>query len=415
MSEKSAASRKMLTPDRIKFAQGFAVVGLSLGLASAVTFLLSLVAARVLDPAEFGAFGALISATLIASTVGLAAQLVAAREVSKTNEKSRALVTSKILGASYFRAVLVGVITAILFVPIGILLEIPLLGFVLNGLSVGAWYLGFVLIGLAQGHESHTRLAFANFAVVVTRYVGGFVGLFLTQNVNGVGIGFFIGTLFSVLFGWLIVRPLRVSRTKWFFASPKPVIQASVALLLLYALTNVDVLLARLYLDPDNSGAYAVGALAAKIAFFLPATVMIMLYPRMAKESANKATNLALAMTVTISLISVSASYFFGSPLVRLLGGVRYEALASEIWIFAAEGSAFALVQVLLWSGLAAEDRRVVFLVTAGVIALVLIVSLWANWGILPIVLTTLGVSLSLAVIGLFLPRPKVASFAPAV
>jgi len=73
----------MLTPERIKFAQGFAVVGLSLGLASAVTFLLSLIAARVLDPAQFGAFGALISATLIASTVGLAAQLVAAREVSK--------------------------------------------------------------------------------------------------------------------------------------------------------------------------------------------------------------------------------------------------------------------------------------------------------------------------------------------
>jgi O-antigen/teichoic acid export membrane protein len=285
----------------------------------------------------------------------------------------------------------------------------------LNGLSVGAWYLGFVLIGLAQGHESHTRLAFANFAVVVTRYIGGFVGLYWLQSVNGVGIGFFVGTLFSVLFGWLIVRPLRVMRTSWYFASPRTVISVSVALLLLYALTNVDVLLARLFLSPDQSGEYAVGALAAKIAFFLPATVMMMLYPRMAKESANKATNLALAMTIAISLISVSAAWFFGQPLVQLLGGARYEELASEIWIFAAEGSAFALVQVLLWSGLAAEDKKVVFLVTAGVIALVLIVSIWANSGILPIVLTTLGVSLTLALIGLFLPRPKVASFAPAV
>jgi O-antigen/teichoic acid export membrane protein len=415
MNDASSSARKMLTPERIKFAQGFAVVGLSLGLASAVTFLLSLIAARVLDPAQFGAFGALISATLIASTVGLAAQLVAAREVSKTDEKSRPGVTSRILGASYFRAVLVGVVTAVVFVPVGIALEIPLLGFVLNGLSVGAWYLGFVLIGLAQGHESHTRLAFANFAVVVTRYIGGFVGLYWLQSVNGVGIGFFVGTLFSVLFGWLIVRPLRVKRTSWYFASPRTVIGASVALLLLYALTNVDVLLARLFLSPDQSGEYAVGALAAKIAFFLPATVMMMLYPRMAKESANKATNLALAMTIAISLISVSAAWFFGQPLVQLLGGARYEELASEIWIFAAEGSAFALVQVLLWSGLAAEDKKVVFLVTAGVIALVLIVSIWANSGILPIVLTTLGVSLTLALIGLFLPRPKVASFAPAV
>jgi len=120
-------------------------------------------------------------------------------------------------------------------------------------------------------------------------------------------------------------------------------------------------------------------------------------------------------MTLAISVVSVSASWFFGESFVQILGGIRYEELATEIWIFAAEGSAFALVQVLLWSGLAAEDKKVVFLVTAGVIALVLIVSFWANSGILPIVLTTLGVSLTLALIGLFLPRPKVTSFAPAV
>ena len=415
MSANENAAKKVLSPDRIKFAQGFAVVGLSLGLASAVTFLLSLVAARVLDPAEFGAFGALISATLIASTIGLAAQLVAAREVSRTHAKDKAEATSKILGASYFRAIAVGGITAVVFVPVGIALDIPLLGFVLNGVSVGAWYLGFVLIGLAQGHEHHNRLAAANFAVVVTRYVGGFVGLLWAKSVNGVGIGFFVGTLFSVLLAWLIVRPLRVSRTSWFFGSPKSVVQASVALLLLYALTNVDVLLARLYLSADLSGEYAVGALAAKIAFFLPATVMVMLYPRMAKDSARKATNLALAMTLAISFASVLGSWAFGLPLVRLLGGEQYLALSSEIWIFAAEGSAFALVQVLLWSGLAAEDRRVVILVTVGVLALITIVSLWANDGILPIVLTTLGVSVTLALIGLFMPRPKVASFAPAV
>jgi hypothetical protein len=57
----------------------------------------------------------------------------------------------------------------------------------------------------------------------------------------------------------------------------------------------------------------------------------------------------------------------------------------------------------------------VVVLVTVGVVALIAIVSIWANSSILSIVLTTLGVSASLAVVGLFLPRPKVASFAPAV
>jgi Na+/melibiose symporter-like transporter len=79
--------------------------------------------------------------------------------------------------------------------------------------------------------------------------------------------------------------------------------------------------------------------------------------------------------------------------------------LGSSAWRFALEGSAFALVQVLLYARLAAQDRRAVILVWAGLIALVTSVSLWFHNSVEEIVTTVVVISLVLTVIGLLLDR----------
>jgi uncharacterized membrane protein YhaH (DUF805 family) len=77
--------------------------------------------------------------------------------------------------------------------------------------------------------------------------------------------------------------------------------------------------------------------------------------------------------------------------------------MAGDMWLFALEGSAFALVQVLLYSRLAAQDRKAVIAVWVALASLVAIVSLWRNNSLVEIVTTVVGVSLVLAVVGLFL------------
>ena len=100
-------------------------------------------------------------------------------------------------------------------------------------------------------------------------------------------------------------------------------------------------------------------------------------------------------------------SLIFGSLVVRVLGGAQYIdlGLGSSAWRFALEGSAFALVQVLLYARLAAQDRRAVVLVWAGLIALLVLVSAWFHDSVEQIVTTVVVVSLVLTVIGLLLDR----------
>ena len=177
--------------------------------------------------------------------------------------------------------------------------------------------------------------------------------------------------------------------------------------MVLFTLTNIDVLLARVFLSEADSGEYSVGVLLAKIAFFLPNAIIIVLFPKMTSGDNRRAVFIATGLTALMGLGITLFSLLFGSLVVRVLGGAQYIdlGLGSSAWRFALEGSAFALVQVLLYARLAAQDRRAVVLVWAGLIALLVLVSVWFHDSVEQIVTTVVVVSLVLTVIGLLLDR----------
>jgi O-antigen/teichoic acid export membrane protein len=175
----------------------------------------------------------------------------------------------------------------------------------------------------------------------------------------------------------------------------------------LFTLTNVDVLLARIFLTEDQSGEYAVGVLLAKIAFFLPNAIIIVLFPKMTGGRSNRTVYLATGLTAFVGLVITGFSFLFGNLVIRILGGAQYTELGSEAWLFALEGSAFALVQVLLYARLAAQDTRAVLAVWVALAILVAVVALWRHESVADIVTTVVVVSLALTVVGLIMDRRK--------
>jgi O-antigen/teichoic acid export membrane protein len=179
------------------------------------------------------------------------------------------------------------------------------------------------------------------------------------------------------------------------------------ALFVLFTLTNIDVLLARLFLDGDQSGEYAVGVQLAKIAFFLPGAIVIVLFPKMTSGNNRRAVYIATGLTAIVGLVITTFSFLFGDLVTRILGGVQYTELGSEIWLFALEGSAFALVQVLLYARLATQDRTAVLAVWAALIVLVTVVVGWRHDTLVEIVTTVVAVSLVLTIVGLVMDQRK--------
>ena len=406
---------------RSALAKGLVLVGVATLVGNGAAFLLSMVAARVLGPDDFGAFGALIGILLILVTVAISIQALAARRVATamsggpgSNESDSDNADSDhatpdrsdVEGQLIRLAALVGLGIAVGGIiaawPLGVIFSIPWLAVTAGIASLGFVIFGSAAMGIAQGREERTSFSIAFISLNGARAVGGIIGVLALSSVVGASLGILVGCAVGALIAYRKACPGTT------FAPIRDGMGRELghivhALMVLFTLTNVDVLLARLYLSDTGSSEYSVGVLLAKIAFFLPNAVLIVLFPKMSGQNSRRPVFIASGLTVAVGLVITAFAFFFGPLVVRILGGVQYESMADNMWLFALEGSAFALVQVLLYSRLAAQDQKAVLAVWAALIALVAIVALGRNDSLVSIVTTVVGVSLALAIVGLFL------------
>jgi O-antigen/teichoic acid export membrane protein len=399
---------------RKSLAKGLVLVGAATMVGNGAAFLLSMVAARVLGPADFGAFGALIGILLILATVGIATQALAARRVA-TAIDDRAEVEGQLIRLATLTGAAMIVLGLLAAWPLGVVFTIPAIAVATGIASLGFVIFGSAAMGIAQGREERIRFSVSFIALNGSRALGGIIGVVVLGTVVGVGIGVLIGCLVGAVIAYRRVCPgvwsATVSKGKVPKGMGAELGHIVHALMVLFSLTNVDVLLARIFLTETGSSEYSVGVLLAKIAFFLPNAIIIVLFPKMSAGGSRRPVLIATGLTAMVGAAVTVVAWLFGGLVVRILGGPEFVSMGDVMWLFALEGSAFALIQVLLYSRLAAQDTRAVIAVWVSLIALVSIVALWRNDSLVQIVTTVVGVSLVLAVVGLFLDNRGATKF----
>ena len=397
--EHSASARTVV-------AKGMIFVGVATLLGNGTAYLLSMVSARILDPADFGALGALLGLLVIVSSLGISSQALRSRRFSTASATERKDVDCQAIRLSIFAAFAILIGALILSWPISAIFAIPILAVFTGVASLGFVVIGSAAMGIAQGREEHIKLSIAFIANTACRAFGGIIGVVVFQSVTGVGFGVLIGCAVGAAIAHQLISP------KIFSSKLKDGIgiefgHIAHALIVLFTLTNIDVLLARVFLTEDLSGEYSVGVLLAKIAFFLPNAIIIVLFPKMSGGDSHRALYIATALTAMVGVVITLASVFAGDMIISILGGSQYTDLGGEVWLFALEGSAFALVQVLLYARLAAQDRRAVLAVWGALAVLAVIVVGWRHNSVAEIVTSVVAVSLGLTVVGFILDRKQ--------
>jgi O-antigen/teichoic acid export membrane protein len=346
----------------------------------------------------------LLGLLVIIATLGISVQALTARRVSTAPAADRKDVEGQAIRLAILVAIAIGIGSAVIAWPVSTLFSIPILAVVTGVASLGFVVIGSAAMGIAQGREQHVKLSIAFIANSGGRALGGIIGVVVLQSVTGVGFGILIGCAIGAAVAYQLISPKTLS--------PKLKDGISIefghvahALIVLFTLTNIDVLLARVFLTEDLSGEYSVGVLLAKIAFFLPNAIIIVLFPKMSGGGSHRALYIATGLTAVVGVVITLASVFAGDLVIRILGGAQYKDLGSEAWLFALEGSAFALVQVLLYSRLAAQDRRAVLAVWGALAVLAVVVVGWRHNTVAEIVTSVVAVSLALTVVGFVLDR----------
>ncbi len=244
---------------RTVVAKGMIFVGAATLLGNGTAYLLSMISARILDPADFGALGALLGLLVIIATLGISTQALTARRVSTAPASQRKDVEGQAIRLSVFVAFAIIVGAAVIAWPVSVVFAIPILAVFTGVASLGFVVIGSAAMGIAQGREEHIKLSVAFIANTAARAFGGIVGVVLLQSVTGVGFGVLIGCAVGAAIAYQLISP------KTFSTQLKDGIgiefgHIAHALIVLFTLTNIDVLLARIFLSEDLSGEYSVSA-----------------------------------------------------------------------------------------------------------------------------------------------------------
>ena len=353
---------------------GSVAVGTSV--ANALGYVLTVVGARVLGPAEFGAFGALLALVIADSVAALAVQATTARATARGQD------VVPVIRAGIAIALAVGVVLGLLS---PVLREFLQLSSVVPALAVAVGIAALTAtapaLGIVQGAERFQVLAILVAGQALLRVAGGLIGMVVEPTAAGALVGIAVGLTVAGAGCWLVARPpLWPAHLQTLGVSIRSTLASGGMLLGFVLLTNADVFLARHVLPAQQSGLYAAGAVFTKIAFWLPQFVPLVAFPALTDPRRRRgAVRLGLLAVVGCGAALVASVAVLPGVAVAIVAGDQYVALTPWAPWFTALGALLAVAQLLVYAHLASGDRFTTAIVWTILVAYVAVVELTAD------------------------------------
>lgn len=356
----------------------------AIGLMNITTYGLTLAAARLLGPREFGQFSAVLGLLILVNVVSLGLQATAARRMA-TGEADPSGTAARVLRATRTSALGVTLFCVALtpvMVPV-LRLESAWTG-ILTAVTAGFLCAMGGQAGLLQGSQRWVPLALVYSSMGLFRLVFGVGALLVSASTLSAMIGVAAAAVVPALVGHIALRqpstgersaPVGAERaSSWVRYEkgglPREVLHSSHALGIFFAMSNVDMILARALLDDQEAGLYAAGVVLTKAALFLPQFVVIILFPSMARATAGRRVEVLGLGFVALTGGTVAATVAaLPSLALVFVGGAAYAEIAGFLWAFAWLGTVLALIQLLVYSAIARGHTR----------------ALWVLWLALPV------------------------------
>ena len=353
-------------------------MAVAIGVMNVCTYGYTVLAAHTIGKEAYGAFSALMGALLVISVLSLGLQATGARRISSEPDQVVAI-ERVVLGVGLRSALILGAVLLLLAPVMNSVLHLHSLPTALL-VGVAAFPLTYMgaQAGVLQGERRWGLLALVYLAQGVGRVVLGLGLIIFWPTEFAAMAGVALGCWIPVVIGALALsRP----RTDVPHSDGHPgldlireVGHSSQALLAFFALSNVDILVARATMSDSQAGLYAAGLILAKAVLFLPQFVVVYAFPSMSQEETNRRT-LLLAMGLSAVLGAVAVLGVLVLPDVALLfvGGDGFEPIKNDLWKFAIVGTLLSMVQLLVYSALARRQGRAVIIIWSALASLVIL------------------------------------------
>lgn len=303
------------------------------GLANLALLLGSALAARALGPENFGAIGAMLAVLLILSIAPFALVMVIARDVATAASASETWAAARFRFVN--RVAIVATVVGMAVSPgAALALNVPVALVAVTAASIYPLIMLAVPRGTLQGLERFAPFALSFVLEGFVRVAAIGVALVAGGGVVAVGLAPLIATGVALFATFAMARdslPLSRMRAASALAWDSGLAGVTAMYGGLFALANLDVILAKVRLAPQDAGAYTVAALFGKIVFFLPVAVGAVLVPLVARTRAAGRATLPLlaraAAAVALACLLTTGISVVAPEMVRgVLGGSAYAA-----------------------------------------------------------------------------------------
>lgn len=360
-----------------------------------------LVSGRALGATDYGALAALIGLLTVVLLPAGALQLAVSREISRRVASHDEGGADGFLHATVRLAALASiplvVIGLVLAYPLARVLEISTGAIALTMLALAAALLTPVGIGAIQGFQRFTALAAMYVLPFALRLALLAVAVAAGLRLGGAVFAAVAGAVASAAIALLLVREpwrrgARVAAPALgpFLRYLGPVVLGLVGIAVL---TNLDVLVVKARFPGGDVGDYAAASAFAKVAFFLPATILSVLFPRTAARQARGEDTediLGRSLLVAAGFCGLLAVFYAlaGRGLVVTTYGTEFAAGGRLTAAYAIAMALYSLANILVGYHLSRGETRYAWIVAGTALVQVVVLALvpksltdvvWAN------------------------------------
>lgn len=373
--ERPRAAAEPPQPAKRSNAFGISALAVLVFFASALNYLSSVIFSRVLDPVGFGELTTLLAlAAIVAVPTGAAQTVVAERVAVHASQGRFDNVRYLVRHGSAHILVIATLGTVVYLLSIPLIAEVLSLQVVTPAIALsGVVFFGFLVpfaLGVLQGLNRLVLFGLLVVAMSLSRIVFG-VGWVLVASESGAGgaiAGQAVGMAGALALAAWMLRDLWLRRGSGAAKSGlrrRPgaqAITASTAFIAFAIISNLDLLLAKIYLSPDDVGVYAAVATIGKVVTFLPAAIAVAMVPNAARANLDGRSHVILRHSgvLVLATAAVAALPLLIAPgsVVKLMFGPGYESATSAVVPIVVAGAALAMINLLVVYAVAIRDQR---------------------------------------------------------
>jgi O-antigen/teichoic acid export membrane protein len=347
-----------------------------MGAMNVSTYAFTILAARLLGPQSYGALASLLATLMVIGVLQLSLQATAARRIS-ADPGHVAQIERTVLGVTYRASLLLGAVLLVLTPLVNRVLKLDSLATAAL-VAVAAVPLTMMggQAGVLQGERRWWPLAVMYVASGLPRLAIGTALILWRPDEAAAMLGVALGAVPPVVLGWWALRRRReqkvASEEHGFRDVLRETLHNGQALFAFFALSNADIIVARNVLPEHDAGLYAAGLILTKAVLFLPQFVVVVAFPSMSTAlERRRALTRSLLLVGGLGLCATLGALVLRNLALVFVGGNDYREIAATLWVFAILGTALSMLQLLVYSVLARQGKRPVYLVWAAFLTLV--------------------------------------------